>query len=95
VRTGSCTTAGALLFVFLIILSYVTALVYLTFRGKGIAIRAREAAGAPRRRDDEYIREAAGCSPAQEIAGAKTLIDAGTITPQEFDSLKAKALHQT
>ena len=39
---------------------------------------------------DEYIREAAGCSPAQEIAHAKTLIDAGTITPQEFDSLKAK-----
>jgi hypothetical protein len=32
------------------------------------------------------------CSPAQEIADAKALLDAGTITPQEFDALKAKAL---
>ena len=60
-----------------------------------MAIRAREAAGAARTETDEYIREAAGCSPAQEIADAKTLLDAGTITQQEFDSLKAKALSQT
>ena len=45
-------------------------------RGKGMAIRAREAAGAAKTETDEYIREAAGCSPAQEIADAKTLLDA-------------------
>ena len=61
-----------------------------------MAIRAREAAGAAKtERPTKYIREAAGCSPAQEIADAKTLLDAGTITQQEFDSLKAKALSQT
>ena len=43
----------------------------------------------------EYILEAAGCSAAQEITDAQTLLDAGTITQQEFDSLKAKALSQT
>ncbi|WP_349260699.1 SHOCT domain-containing protein, partial [Actinocrinis sp.] len=39
-----------------------------------------------------YIREAAGRSPAQEIADAKALLDSGSITQAEFDSLKAKAL---
>jgi hypothetical protein len=34
----------------------------------------------------------AGKSPAQHIAEAKTLLDAGTITQAEFDKLKAKAL---
>jgi hypothetical protein len=41
---------------------------------------------------DEYIREAAGRSPAEEIAHAKELLDAGTISQSEYDSLKAKAL---
>ena len=41
-----------------------------------MAIRAREGAGAARTETDEYIREAAGCSPAQGIADAKTLLDA-------------------
>ena len=37
------------------------------------------------------MRDAAGGSAA-EIAHAKELLDAGTITQQEFDALKAKAL---
>ncbi len=40
---------------------------------------------------DNYIRSVAG-SPADEIASAKALLDAGTITADEFASLKAKAL---
>jgi hypothetical protein len=34
----------------------------------------------------------AGRSPAADIADAKTLLDAGTITQSEFEKLKAKAL---
>ncbi len=37
-------------------------------------------------------KQAAGRSPAQEIADAQGLLQSGTITQAEFDSLKAKAL---
>jgi hypothetical protein len=57
-----------------------------------MALRARESATAAKQETDSYIREAAGRSPAQEIADAKGLFDSGTITQQEFESLKAKAL---
>ena len=39
-----------------------------------------------------HIKQAAGRSPSQDIADAKGLLEAGTITQSEFDSLKAKAL---
>ena len=78
--------------VFLIVLPYLTALVYLIARGDGMAARAREAASAAKQQTDDYIKQAAGRSPSQEIADAKGLLEAGTITQSEFDSLKAKAL---
>jgi len=77
---------------FLILVPWLTALIYLITRGKGMAERARQAASAAKAETEAYIREAAGRSPAQEIADAKALLEAGTITQQEFDSLKAKAL---
>ncbi|HEV7420743.1 MAG TPA: hypothetical protein VGO30_12970 [Mycobacterium sp.] len=78
--------------VFLIVFPYLTALVYLIARGNGMALRAREAAESAKRQTDDYIRHAAGRSPAEEIAHAKELLDAATISQAEFDSLKAKAL---
>ncbi len=78
--------------VFLIVFPYLTALVYLIARGKGMADRARESALSAQQQADDYIRQAAGRSPAQEIADAKNLLETGTITQAEFDSLKAKAL---
>lgn len=39
---------------------------------------------------DSYIREVAGKSPAEHIADAKALLDAGTIDQNEFNQLKAK-----
>ncbi len=78
--------------VFLIVLPWLTALVYLIARGKGMSERAQAAALAAKQDTDNYIRQAAGRSPAQEIADAKALLDAGTITQAEFDGLKAKAL---
>ncbi|AIY48713.1 MULTISPECIES: SHOCT domain-containing protein [Mycolicibacterium] len=78
--------------VFLIVFPWLTALVYLIARGKGMSERAQAAAVAAKQETDDYIRQAAGRSPAQEIADAKALLDAGTITQAEFDGLKAKAL---
>ena len=78
--------------VFLVVVPYLTALVYLIARGNGMALRAREAASTAKQQTDDYIKQAAGRSPSQEIADAKGLLEAGTITQSEFDSLKAKAL---
>ncbi len=89
------TTSGAVKavwVVFLFVLPWLTALVYLTVRGSGMAERAREAAAAAKQQTDDYIREAAGRSPAQEIADAKALLESGAISQAEFDALKAKAL---
>jgi hypothetical protein len=41
---------------------------------------------------DNYIREVAGKSPAEQISEAKALHDAGTISAAEFAQLKVKAL---
>ncbi|MCG7611362.1 hypothetical protein BA059_11150 [Mycolicibacterium sp. (ex Dasyatis americana)] len=78
--------------VFLILLPWLTALVYLIARGQGMSERAQAAALDAKKETDDYIRQAAGRSPAQEIADAKALLDAGTISQAEFDGLKAKAL---
>ncbi|MGV0809535.1 SHOCT domain-containing protein [Mycolicibacterium setense] len=78
--------------VFLIVLPWLTALVYLIARGQGMSERAQAAALAAKKETDDYIKQAAGRSPAQEIADAKALLDAGTISQTEFDALKAKAL---
>ncbi|UXA17766.1 hypothetical protein [Mycobacterium sp. SMC-4] len=78
--------------IFLVALPYLTALVYLIVRGRGMAERAREQALQAKRETDDYIRQAAGRSPAQDIADAKALLDAGTISQTEFDRLKARAL---
>ncbi|BCI51576.1 membrane protein [Mycolicibacterium litorale] len=77
---------------FLILFPWLTALIYLIARGRGMAERAREAAIASKQETDNYIREVAGRSPTQEIAEAKALLDNGAITQDEFESLKAKAL---
>ncbi len=78
--------------IFLIVFPWLTALIYLIARGKGMTERAQAAAVAAKQQTDDYIRQAAGRSPAEEIAHAKELLDAGTITQSDFDSLKAKAL---
>jgi hypothetical protein len=79
---------------FLIFVPFLTALVYLIARGKGMQERSIAQAQALQAAQQDYIRQTAGtaASPADEVAKAKTLLDAGTITQAEFDALKAKAL---
>jgi len=75
----------------LILLPFLGALVYLIARGNGMARRAEAEAKQAKAANDEYIRSVAA-SPADEIAKAKALLDAGTISAEDFANLKAKAL---
>lgn len=77
---------------FLLFLPVLTAFVYLIARGRGMAERQNAVVSEARRETESYIREVATTSPADQIAGARTLLDAGTITQGEFERLKAKAL---
>jgi uncharacterized membrane protein len=83
--------AKAVWLLFLIFVPFLTALVYLIARGSGMAERAASQAKAQKSATDDYIRSVSG-GAAGEIAQAKALLDAGTITQAEFDALKAKAL---
>jgi hypothetical protein len=76
---------------FVIILPWLGVLIYLIVEHDGMRERTASQARAEKQQFDQYVREAAGGSAA-EIAKAKELLDAGTITPEEFDALKAKAL---
>ena len=89
------TTSGwikAVWVIFLLVFPWVTAVIYLIARGQGMTERAKAAAEAAKKQTDDYIKQAAGRSPAQEIADAQGLLQSGAITQAEFDSLKAKAL---
>ncbi|HEV7185721.1 MAG: SHOCT domain-containing protein [Actinomycetales bacterium] len=78
--------------IFLIFLPFITALVYLIARGRGMAERTQSRAMQAEQATTAYIKQAAGTGPADEIAKAKQLLDAGAITPEEFEHLKARAL---
>jgi hypothetical protein len=89
--------AKAVWIFFLIFVPFLTALVYLIARGSGMAERSQKEAKQYQAATDEYIRQAAGAppSPSDEIAKAKALLDAGTISQGEYDLLKSKALAHT
>lgn len=76
----------------LIFLPVLTALLYILARGGGMAERQRAAMQQAKSDTDAYIRAVAGKSPTDQIADAKALLDAGTISPEEFAKLKTKAL---
>jgi ABC-type multidrug transport system fused ATPase/permease subunit len=76
----------------LIFLPVLTALIYILARGRGMADRQRAAMRSAKADTDAYIREVAAKSPADQIADAKKLLDAGTISNDEFARLKTKAL---
>ena len=83
--------AKAVWIIFLIFVPFLTVLVYLIARGRGMGERQAERALAVKSETDAYIRSVAG-SGADEIAKAKQLLDAGTITQAEYEALKSRAL---
>jgi predicted PurR-regulated permease PerM len=82
---------------FLVFLPFLAVLVYVISRGKGMAERGAARQQQAQEQFEGYVRSVATTgegttSPADQIARAKQLLDAGTIDQAEFDRLKAKAL---
>ncbi len=85
----------ALWIVGLIFLPILVSLIYLITRGKGMAERNLAAAKDAQANQEAYIRSVSGAgtgSAAEEIARAKSLLDSGAISAEDFEKLKAKAL---
>jgi ABC-type multidrug transport system fused ATPase/permease subunit len=79
--------------IFLIFVPFLTALIYLIARGKGMAERSAAQAVQAKQATDAYIQQVASSkSPSEEISHASELLKSGAITQAEFDQLKAKAL---
>ena len=77
----------------LILFPLLTGLIYFIARGKGMAQRAASEAARMQKAQAEYIQSVAGgTDPSAQIAQAKKLLDDGTISQEEFDAIKAKAL---
>jgi hypothetical protein len=80
--------------IFLLILPFISMIVYLTTQAQGMTERAMAQAKAASEAEQSYIREVAGSAsdPTAQIAKAHDLLSSGAITQDEFDAIKAKAL---
>ncbi|MFC9439057.1 SHOCT domain-containing protein [Nocardia sp. NPDC057030] len=88
-------TAGwikALWIVCLLVLPFVTALIYLIARGNSMAERRSDDRVRYYEAENEYIRTVAGIDSSSQIATAKKLLDNGAITDEEFKRIKETIL---
>ncbi len=81
----------ALWLLFILFFPLIGLVSYLIVNGQGIADRQVKEAKHSQAEFDDYVKSVSG-GGAEQIAKAKELLDAGTITQAEFDQLKAKAL---
>ncbi|WP_434992402.1 PLDc N-terminal domain-containing protein [Arthrobacter sp. Ld5] len=85
--------AKAVWLIFLIFLPFITALVYVIARGRGMSERQMKSIERQQEYEAQRIRSIAGASSADEISKAASLYESGSITADEYASLKEKALH--
>jgi len=78
--------------IFLVFFPFLGAIVYLIARGSGMTERHQRRVEAWQGEADRHYASRSAGSPTQDIAEAKELLDAGTITAQEYEALKARAL---
>jgi|SRR6516164_9842629 len=86
--------AKALWLIFIVFIPFLGVLVYVLTQSKSMQERATAEATQQKQAMDDYIRATATTSggAATEIAQAKALLDDGTITQEDFNAIKAKAL---
>lgn len=82
--------------VVLIFLPFLGVLIYLIAQGGKMQERREREAQAAQSQFDTYVRSVAtttdGQAATDQIARGKELLDAGAITPDEYESIKRKAL---
>lgn len=78
--------------IFLVFVPFITALVYFIARGPSMAARRSRDGATPRSETDAYIQKVVTTPPADQIEQAKQLLDAGTISQSEYETLKSRAL---
>src|SRR5512134_263285 len=85
--------AKAVWVIALIFLPFLTALIYLVARGRGMADRSMKEARSLQQQQEAYIKDVAGkASPVDQVAQARRMLDAGEISQAEYERLKEKAL---
>jgi phospholipase D-like protein/putative oligomerization/nucleic acid binding protein len=77
---------------FLIFIPFLTALIYLIARGSGMRDRTIKAQADAKKHFDEYVRETAHTSPADELHKLQELKEKGALTDDEFQQAKSKLL---
>jgi hypothetical protein len=84
----------AIWIIFLIIVPFLSLLIYVIARGRGMAERRQEALGGGRRDEEVYVppQIISIPNPGEQIESAQKLLDQGAINQTEFDQLKQKAL---
>jgi hypothetical protein len=83
----------AIWLVLLFALPLLTLLIYVIVNGAGMAKRSMKEQQDSKAAFDDYVRQAAGTGgAASELANAKSLLDSGAITADEYATLKAKIL---
>jgi len=70
---------------FLVIIPFLTALVYLIVRGSGMRDRTIKAQADAKKHFDEYVRTQAHSTPADELHKLAELKDKGALSQDEFD----------
>ena len=79
--------------IFIIVFPFLGLFVYYITNADGMAQRQAAAMQKVQTETDQYIKSvAAQGDPSEQIANAKSLLDAGTISQAEFDAIKAKAV---
>ncbi|MGE0505364.1 MAG: SHOCT domain-containing protein [Solirubrobacterales bacterium] len=84
--------AKAIWVLFLVFIPFLTALVYLIVRGSGMRDRTIKAQADAKKHFDEYVREQAHTTPADELHKLNELKEKGALSDEEFQKAKGKLL---
>jgi hypothetical protein len=91
--------AKTLWVIFTLLVPFIGVLTYLITQGRSMGERREQEAERQRSAMDEYVRSVAatstngsGSNGADQIVKAKSLLDSGAITADEYDAMKRKVL---